>query len=226
MIAERAATFATRDGVLLEAQLALPQAATAGVVACHPHPLYGGDMHNPVVMRGVEVCADLGLATLRFNFRGVGASTGAHGGGDPEELDVEAALTHLRGLLIPTAPVGLIGYSFGATVSARLAGRQGTTSALAGLALIAPPIAVVGEDPFLALDAFPGPLLIVAGVRDELCPAEGLERLGRQLPRAAVISIEGANHFFFGKLFPLGEALATWARGLQAGQTARGGGSG
>src|SRR5262245_62689887 len=104
-------------------------------------------MHNPVVVRAVEVCADQGLATLRFNFRGVGASTGAHGGGVAEKLDVEAALAHLREVLDPTVPVALIGYSFGATISAHLAGRQGTISALAGLALIAPPTAVVGEDP-------------------------------------------------------------------------------
>ncbi len=226
MIAERAATLATRDAVLLEAQLALAPAATAGVVACHPHPLYGGDMHNPVVVRAVEVCAALGFATLRFNFRGVGASTGAHDGGVKEEHDVETALAHLRGVLGTTAPVALIGYSFGATVSARLAGRQGRTPALAGLALVAPAIALVGEEPFLALDAFPGPLLIVAGSRDEFCPAEGLRGLGRRLPGAAVSLIEGANHFFFGKLFPLGEAIATWARGLQTGQTARGGGPG
>lgn len=222
MIAERAATLATRDGVLLEAQFALAPAATAGVVACHPHPLYGGDMHNPVVVRVIEVCAALGLATLRFNFRGVGASTGAHDGGAGEERDVEAALTHLRGLMGPAAQLALIGYSFGATVSARLAGRQGTEPALAGLALVAPPMALVGDEPFLALDRFPAPLLIVAGSRDEYCPAEGLERLTRRLPNAAVSLIEGANHFFLGKLFPLGEAVGGWARRLQARETARG----
>jgi len=226
MIAERAATLATRDGVLLEAQLGATPGATTGVVACHPHPLYGGDMHNPVVVRAIEVCAALGFATLRFNFRGVGASTGAHDGGVGEERDVEAALAHLQGLVGPTAPLALIGYSFGATVSARLAGRKGTAPALAGLALVAPPMALVGAEPFLALDRLPASVLIVAGSRDAYCPADGLERLARRLPRAAVSLIEGADHFFLGKLFPLGEAVAGWARRLQARETARGGGPG
>jgi alpha/beta superfamily hydrolase len=222
MIAERATTFGTSDGVVLEAHLALPPAAPAGVVACHPHPLYGGDMHNPVVVRAIEACGTLGLATLRFNFRGVGASTGAHDGGPGEERDAEAALDHLREALGPTAPVGLVGYSFGATVSARVAGRQ----ALAGLVLIAPPIALAGPAPFEGLESFPGAFLIIAGSRDEFCPAKQLEDLGRRLPRGAVTVIEGANHFFFGKLFPLGEALTAWARQLQAGEAGRGRGSG
>lgn len=225
MIAERAATLATRDGVLLEGLLGTPPGAAAGVVACHPHPLYGGDMHNPVVVRAIEVCAELGLATLRFNFRGVGASTGSHDGGVGEESDAEGALVHLRDLLGPMAPIALIGYSFGATVSARLAGRPGTAPPLAGLALVAPPIARVGTEPFLALD-LAVPLLIVAGRRDAYCPADELERLAYRLPRATVSVIEGADHFFLGKLFPLGEAVAGWARRLRAREAARGGGPG
>jgi hypothetical protein len=226
MIAERAATLATRDGVVLEARVALAPAPLGGVVACHPHPLYGGDMHNPVIERAVEVCAALEFSTLRFNFRGVGASAGTHDGGPGEERDVEAALAHLRGLLGPTPPLALIGYSFGATVGARLAGRQGMEPALAGLALLAPPLAMAGEGPFLALDRFQAPLLIVAGSQDEYCPAEALERVAARLPGAIIRRIEGATHFFFGKLFPLGEAVAAWARQLHPRQMGRGRGSG
>lgn len=221
MIAERAATLATRDGVQLEAQLALAPTATAGVVACHPHPLYGGDMHNPVIVRAVEVCAAMGFATLRFNFRGVGTSTGVHDGGLGEQRDVEAALTHLRRLIGPAGPLALIGYSFGATVSARLASSR-DPEPLAGLALIAPPVAMVGEELFAALEGVGASLLIVAGSRDEYCPIEALERLTRRLPDAVVSIIDGANHFFLGKLFPLGEAVSGWARRLQAGETSRG----
>src|SRR5207253_10394570 len=66
------ATVAVARDIVLEGRLAVPAGARAGVVICHPHPLYGGDMDNPVVVRVQEVCAELGLATLRFNFRGVG----------------------------------------------------------------------------------------------------------------------------------------------------------
>ncbi|MGH7323667.1 MAG: alpha/beta hydrolase [Candidatus Rokuibacteriota bacterium] len=214
MIAERAATLATGDGVVLEARLAHLLAPVGGVAVAHPHPLYGGDMDNPVVVRVAEVCADLGFATLRFNFRGVGASTGTHGGGDAEERDVEAALTHLREILGVSRPLALAGYSFGATIAARVATRRGAGSDLAGLALIAPPVAMVGDAPFLALAGLAAPLLVVAGSQDQYCPAEALAELTRRLPRATVSIIEGANHFFFGKLFLLGEAVAGWARGL------------
>src|SRR3989442_4262260 len=81
MIPEQPATLAVAPDVALESRLAVPPGAPAGVVICHPHPLYGGDMDNPVVVRVQEVCADLDLATLRFNFRGVGGSGGSHRGG-------------------------------------------------------------------------------------------------------------------------------------------------
>ena len=79
----------------LEALLAVPASPSGGVVICHPHPLYGGDMENPVVVRVQEVCAALGLATVRFNFRGVGASGGVHGGGVAEREDAAAKFTAL-----------------------------------------------------------------------------------------------------------------------------------
>ena len=97
MISEASATVTVVGGTRLEALVAVPGGATTGIVVCHPHPLYGGDMENPVVVRAVEVASDLGLATLRFNFRGVGRSTGEHGGGRAEQDDVLAALDDLPG---------------------------------------------------------------------------------------------------------------------------------
>ena len=205
MIPERAVTLTVGGGVTLDARLALPPAAPAGVVICHPHPLYGGDMDNPVVVRAAEAVGALGLATLRFNFRGVGASTGSHDNGQGEADDVEAAMAELAGA---TGRVALAGYSFGAAVVAWVAAARHD---VAGLALIAPPLAM---HPLPTLDAFAGPLLVVAGDADEYCPREHLERLRAELPRARVERIAGANHFFFGKLFPLGEAIGDWARRL------------
>ena len=115
-----------RHGTRLEALLALPESPSAGLVVCHPHPLYGGDMHNPVVVRASEVAQGLGLATLRFNFRGVGASTGVHDEGKGEQDDVLAALDMLAARLPAGRQLGLAGYSFGSWVSARVvaAGRD------------------------------------------------------------------------------------------------------
>ena len=122
-------------------------------------------MENPVVVRAAEVCAALGLTTLRFNFRGVGGSTGTHGGGVAERVDVEAAIDHLRGALADDVGVALL-----VTPSApwwpptwpRPPEVAGCASSLLrwGSRGPLPP----------ALGAFSGPLSIVAGTRDEYCP--------------------------------------------------------
>ncbi len=209
MIAESSATVVATDGTTLEARIAVPDGASAGIVICHPHPLYGGDMENPVVVRVAEVCGDLGLATLRLNFRGVGHSEGVHDNGRGERLDVVAALAHLTSRLEPPGATSLAGYSFGATVAANVAR---TASDLARLALIAPPVGLMGEAPFAPLVGFQGSLLIVVGALDDYCPPKAIARMGQTFPRAVIRVIDGANHFFFGKLFPLGEILAAWAR--------------
>lgn len=223
MIAEEPVRLAAGPGVTLEGRLARPDEARGAVVICHPHPLYGGDMENPVVVRAAEVCASAGLAALRFNFRGVGGSTGTHDGGAGERDDVRAALAAAR-----TAAPGLLalaGYSFGASVAARVAAA---TPDLHGLCLVAPPLAAM-PDLAAGLPAFAGPLHVIAGSGDEYCPATALERLAGELPRARVTTVAGGGHFFFGKLYPLGEAVAAWARdvlALHAGQARGGGGAG
>ncbi len=224
MIPEQAVTLATSDGAVLEARLALPPDPSGGAVVCHPHPLYGGDMDNPVVVRVAEVCADLGLAALRFNFRGVGASTGTHDQGRAEQRDVEAALDRMAATLSAPDPLLLAGYSFGATVAAQVAGRQ---ERLAGLVLIAPPLALTGREPFLALRGADFPVLLIAGDRDEYCTPPALAALAAALAAPAVEMVPGANHFFFGTLFPFGERVRAWIAGrLEPGQAGRGGRAG
>jgi uncharacterized protein len=195
-----------RHGTRLEALLALPESPSAGLVVCHPHPLYGGDMHNPVVVRASEVAQGLGLATLRFNFRGVGASTGVHDEGKGEQDDVLAALDMLAARLPAGRQLGLAGYSFGSWVSARVvaAGRD-----LPALALIAPPLGLYDLD---FLERVPLHTLLVAGNRDPFCPVEAIERVGKRLNRPVEI-IEGAQHFFLGQLFPLSGVVERWIRG-------------
>ena len=209
--------------VTLEARLAAPSAPTGGVALCHPHPLYGGDMDNPVVVRAAEVCRDAGLATLRFNFRGVGESGGTHGGGEGEREDVLGALALLEKALGPTAPLAVIGYSFGAWAGGRLACSHDRVS---GMVLIAPPLSFYD---FGFLGVCPKTLLLVAGSRDPYCPREEFEALAAGIPGVQARVIEGADHFFFGKLYPLGEPVAAWAQGFSKtspGKARRGGGTG
>ena len=201
---EERITVEAEGGPRLEAWLGLVEPVRGGLVLCHPHPLYGGDMDNPVVIRAAEVARETGLATLRFNFRGVGGSEGSHDKGRGEQDDVRAALATLRARLAP-GPLGLAGYSFGAWVASRVAVAA---AGLAALGLIAPPLSMFGFD---NLDPDGLRLLVAAGTQDAYCPLADLDRLAARLPDGAVDRIEGADHFFFGKLFPLGEAVRRWA---------------
>jgi len=198
------------SGPTLEAHLDLLDSAAAGLVLCHPHPLYGGDMDNPVIIRAAEVAQALGVSTLRFNFRGVGRSTGTHDEGRGEQDDCSAALASLRSRLAPTSPLGLLGYSFGARIAAQVG--EGRAD-LDGLALVAPPLAMY------SFDGLPAgrPLLLVAGSRDPYCPVQDLVKLAERVGTEPRI-IEDADHFFFGKLFPLGMAVEDWLRGWVPGR--------
>jgi hypothetical protein len=191
-------------GPRLEGRLAVPAEPRGGLLLCHPHPLYGGDMDNPVVLRAAEVAGAGGLATMRFNFRGVGRSEGVHGGGEPELADGAAALGALRRALPPDRPAAVLGYSFGAWIASRLAMAE---PGIAALALVAP---ALGLQRFDRLAPDGRPVLLVAGSRDPYCPVPELDALARRLPGAERVLIEGAEHFFFGKLHPLGEAVGTW----------------
>jgi alpha/beta superfamily hydrolase len=204
MISEQPVTVDVGEGVALDALVAVPRDATAGVVICHPHPLYGGDMHSGVVVRAIEACAAQHVATLRFNFRGVGASTGTHDDGRGEQDDARAALADLRRRLPAGAAVALGGYSFGAAVAAAVAGQ----ASVAGLALIAPPLRLASLKPPSAVT---GPVLVVVGAEDQYCPVAALEPLREALPGATITIIDGADHFFFGSMNELAEAVGVWA---------------
>ena len=212
MITEQPVTIPFAPGLSLEGALTLPDQCPAGVVLCHPHPRYGGDMDSPVVVAAAEACAGQGLATLRFNFRGVGDSRGAWDEGRGEQDDVRAALALLRQRLQPTARLALAGYSFGASMSCRVAAGD---QHLAGLALIAPPLISPGwpPPPKLQID---GPILLIAGRNDQYCPPDALTALSQTLPHATLTIIDATDHFFFTALQPLTTALSTWASKVKA----------
>jgi alpha/beta superfamily hydrolase len=208
MTIERPEVIPVDAEVRLEARVAVPPHSGRAAVIAHPHPLYGGDLDNPVVVRIAEVCQAAGLATVRFNFRGVGRSTGTHGGGVAERADLAAAAGYAGQLVSDPDGVALAGYSFGAIVVAAVApGRR-----LAGVALVAPPLGMTGPDGLGRLDEISAPVLIIGAGRDEYCSRDLLEQLRVRTPRAEVHVIEDSGHFFFGKLYPLGERVAVWAR--------------
>jgi alpha/beta superfamily hydrolase len=180
----------------LEGVLHLPEGGRPfpAVVVCHPHPQYGGDMHNNVVTAVVHGLTARGVAALRFNFRGVGASGGMYEGGKGEQDDARAALAHAAALPeLDGARIGLAGYSFGAAVAAAAA-----DASVPALALVALPIGI-GPDVGERLAAYPYPLLLIAGDGDHVCPAAALQQLAAELgERAELRIVPGTDHFWVG----------------------------
>lgn len=162
------------------------------VVVCHPHPQYGGDMANNVVMAVVRGAVTRGIAALRFNFRGVGRSAGAYDGGRGEQDDVRAALACAAARPeVDAGRLGLAGYSFGAVMAVLAVDER-----VRALALIAPPLAAadLGD----RLTAFSRPLLLLAGERDQFCPADALRQLADRC-RAELVVVPSVDHFWFGQ---------------------------
>jgi hypothetical protein len=194
----RALTFSCGD-LSLEGVLHLPASSAApGVVVCHPHPQYGGDMENNVVLAVCRALAGRGFAALRFNFRGVGGSDGAFDQGQGERDDVRAALASLSGLPeVDAKRLGLIGYSFGATVAAEVAGGD-----LRALALVSPPLAF--SDLRVAWGC---PALLLGGDQDPIASADRL-RVVAEAPGVELHLFSGADHSWWGFEEELGETLA------------------
>lgn len=204
---EEHVTFAVGD-ISLEGRIYLPRRpARAGVVVCHPHPLYGGDMHNTVVEALVDAFGRAGMATLRFNFRGVGSSTGTHDEGRGEQDDVTAATGCLLGRISPEV-VAVAGYSFGSIVGLAAGARDQRVHKLIGIAL---PVAR-RDASFLARVA--KPRLLVSGDRDDISPVARLEELhaASQEPKSLVL-IEGADHFLRGREDRVAEAAVRFLAG-------------
>jgi alpha/beta superfamily hydrolase len=182
--------------VELEAVLREPRdrSVSGAAVVCHPHPLYGGDMNNRVVFRAAKAASQAGFAALRFNFRGVGASTGSYDQGKGEKEDVRAALAWLR-IRYVRAPLALTGFSFGSWVGLQVGCEDPAVSVLIGLGL---PLSLY-DFGFLRLNQ--KPTLLVAGSRDGFCPQDLLKDFSRELPASTTVRVIGeADHFFGGQL--------------------------
>jgi len=174
------------------------------VVVCHPHPLYGGSMHNNVTNAMAEALVKSGIAALLFNFRGVGGSQGSHGGGIAEQEDVRAALDYLgpaKG--VDAGRLGLAGYSFGAGVAFPVGCRDERVGAMA---MVSP---YFESTPLSLLKGCRKPKLILSGSRDDMVRAQDVETYGREAaePKKCEI-IKGPDHFWGGYERPMAEKVA------------------
>jgi len=190
----------------LEAILKEPAGEPKGVaLVCHPHPLGGGTMHNKVVYRAAAGLVEAGLVALRFNFRGVGASSGAHDDGIGEKQDVKDALGFLAENY-PQQPVTLAGFSFGSRVGSEVSLDD---ERIVRLVSIGTP---VDKYDFSFLKNNRKPILFVHGDRDEFGAVENLEKLVEQVEASdkQLIVFENCGHFFDEHLNELKNAVRDW----------------
>jgi alpha/beta superfamily hydrolase len=198
----------------LEAILKEPRDGLVWGVALvlHPHPLFGGTMHNKVVFRAAAALNDAGLVTLRLNFRGVGQSTGEHDEGRGEREDVRAGLDYLT-TNYPGKEITLCGFSFGARVGLEVGIAD---DQVARLISIGTP---VDKYDFSFLAQGRKPILFVQGDRDEYGGLVHLrtlvERVSAQMP-AQLSVIEGAGHFFDDQLDELKRVITEWMRSFRS----------
>ncbi len=187
----------------LEARMRASPDATRAVLLCHPHPLYGGTMHSAVVVAIAKILAerDPRTATLRFNYRGVGASGGSYGQGVGEVLDARAALRALRESA-PSAKLTVCGYSFGTWVGLRASAIEGGVERVA---LVAPALRIFE---FVREDAatLGGGIAIYVGDRDEFCDVAEAKGLAADLG-ASLQVFEKSDHFFLSSRRKLAEAV-------------------
>ena len=199
-----------RSGDLnLEGLLANPGGGAPAAVVCHPHPMYGGAMHNNVVEAILAAMWQTGYATLRFNFRGVGASEGEHDGGPGEVDDALAAMTFLLAQPgVRKEDAAMTGYSFGAMV-AMSAGYE--RSEISRIIAVAIPLAMAEARVPAGASK---PVLLVSGDHDSYSPVAGLQALTSKIGDSARLEIvAGTDHFFGGREVELSRVIAKALKG-------------
>lgn len=201
---ERPATIAVPgDGPVLEGLHVPAPDGIGGAVLAPPHPLYGGSMESPVLTELAHACERAGLESLRFNWRGVGASQGQVTGdaGEGEE-DYRASLDWMEDSV--DGPIVACGYSFGAATAVRaVQGRPRVRRLL----LVSPPPAMLDPE---ALSAFPGRVDVIVGDRDDFAPLAELEPLVAGLERSGFEVIPETDHFFMTGLAQVGKLASAF----------------
>jgi len=189
--------------------------ATHAALVCHPHPLFGGTLHNKVVFHAMKALNSFRFPVLRFNFRGTGLSQGQHDRGGGEVEDVRTALDWLDSEF--HRPLIFTGFSFGAAVGLRAACADHRVRAAIGLGVPVVPVAADAEEPrvynYEFLQECMKPKLFVSGARDQFGPRAKLEALVASVPEPRkLVLIDGGDHFFEGRLRELRETMEAWVR--------------
>jgi len=199
--------------VELESNLREPDGELQGaVILCHPHPVYGGTMDNRIVYRAAKAAARAGFAALRFNFRGVGKSTGLYDNGLGEKEDVAAAIDWVE-KKYPGKPLAIIGYSFGSWVGLQVGCPDPRIRAIIGIGL---PLDLYS---FEFLVDYSNPSLYIIGAQDEYCSLMNQQDLIRRLPSASKFNrIQGADHFFTDHVDDVEKLIEQFFSELQSGQ--------
>jgi uncharacterized protein len=191
----------------LEAVLWTPRSTTApplAAVVCHPHPLFGGTMHNKVVFQAAKSIDALGVPVLRFNFRGAGLSEGVHDRGIGERDDVRVALQFLIAEF-PQMPLLVAGFSFGSVAGLRVGCQAPEATQLIALGL------PVNNADVSFLFECPKPKLFVHGSNDEHGDVRNVKEMVPLLPgENRLVIVEGVDHFFAGKLSEIDQAITRW----------------
>jgi alpha/beta superfamily hydrolase len=182
------------EGSRIEGLLSADKGTSKGaIIVCHPHPLFGGDMHNMVVVAIARIATMWDFTSLRFNFRGVGESTGGFGEGISEKKDVKGAIDFLEERRKPTV-ILLAGYSFGAIVCLPVGADDERVGGLIG---VAPPLEMFD---FGFLRDCQKPKLFICGEYDTICPPSKMGELFQALPDPKRLRmLSGIDHFFYGK---------------------------
>jgi alpha/beta superfamily hydrolase len=187
------------DGLKIEGLLYRAESTKAAVIT-HPHPLYGGDMNNPVVAGIAGAYQEKGFTTLRFNFRGTGGSQGCHNKGIGEQNDVRGAIDTLRSAGVEK--IDLAGYSFGAWVNAHL---SCSGLKIDRMVMVSPPIGLLE---FKDIESIGCLALVVTGSRDDIAPVVPIQNaLTVWNPLADFEIIDGADHFYSGHMADLSAIL-------------------
>ncbi|MEJ2008625.1 MAG: alpha/beta hydrolase [Acidobacteriota bacterium] len=175
---------------------------------CHPHPLYGGTMHNKVVFRAAKGATHAGIPALRFNFRGVGRSEGKYAGGIGERDDARAVLDYFT-KRFPQTPVTLMGFSFGSVVALTVGSADARVNSLVGIGLPA------NSSDLRFLQEVRKPKLLVQGTEDQFGSREKVEKLFSALLEPKRLRfVADADHFLTGKLAVLQSEIQDFLQGI------------